>query len=395
MIVELNGSRLRPPEAVRHTGDGANFDFALPTDSEVVHTTISDNEVVVYVDEVRQTLSTDYVVDSSVPTLKEVTFLTTPPATGTNVDIYISTASDYVVNNTILTLKSIVLAGGADTLAVTTWKDSSQLDLLTNVFVGPTTTTTPVIELFDSVGFDTDAFDAATFAAGSVNLFNLNRTVLDNGRIWVTKNGKLLQAGSDYITSGTGLFLIGDIISLADVIVVTSITDDVVPDGLSFRIFKDMKGNTAMYRVNEDINTTVLAQDVALLDDTIFVEDASLLSVTNLELNIFGIVIIDGERLMYRERNTSLNTISGLRRGTAGTGASAHTKGAFVNDVSVSSVVPGSAITTGVLNKDLGSEMNVVPKEFDSIWYASGTTTPSNGISLQDQTTQQANFVKS
>ncbi|HHZ97282.1 MAG TPA: hypothetical protein EYN67_17440 [Flavobacteriales bacterium] len=150
-----------------------------------------------------------------------------------------------------------------------------------------------------------------------------------------------------------------------------------------------------MYKVNKDSNTTALVQDIALNDDTIFVKDASLLGVPNLELNIFGIVIIDGERITYKEHNTTTNTISGLRRGTAGTGAATHTTGVFVNDVGIGSVVPGSTIIDGVLNEDLGSEMNVVPEKFDNIWYAPGISTPSNGIALQIQTTTQANFVKS
>jgi hypothetical protein len=393
IIVELNGSRLRPPEAVRYIGNGITVDFALPTDGNIAHTSIASNEVIVYVNETRQTLSTDYIVDATIPTAKKVTFLTTVPPTGSTVDVYINTGSEYTVNGEILTLKSAV--SGSDNIAVTTWKDVSQLDLLTNVFVGPTITTTPVIELFDSVGFDTELFDAISFASGTVNLFSLNRTILDSGRMWVTLNGRLLSAGSDYIVSGTGLFLTGNIIGLTDVVAVTTITDDIVPDEIVFRLFKDMKGNAAMYKVSTDTNTTILMKDVAITDDIIFVKDASLLGEPNLALNIFGIAIIDGERITYRERNTTLNTISGLRRGTAGTGLDTHTVDTFVNDVSVSSVVPGSIVISGVLNEDLGSEMNVIAEKFDSIWYASGTTTPSNGIALQDQTTLQAKFVKS
>jgi hypothetical protein len=33
-----------------------------------------------------------------------------------------------------------------------------------------------------------------------------------------------------------------------------------------------------------------------------------------------GITNINGERIMYRNRDTENNTVSGLRRGTAGTG---------------------------------------------------------------------------
>jgi hypothetical protein len=394
LVVNRNGVRLRPPEAVRYISDGDTLDFALPTTGNVVHTTVSANEVIVYVNEIRQTLSTDYIVDSTIPTAKKVTFLTTPPATGTNVDVYINTASDYTVNGEILTLNSAV--SGSDMISVTTWKDVSQLDLLTNVFVGPTFTyTTPVIELFDSFGFDTKLFDSSTFAPGTVNLFDLNRTIANSSRMWVTLNGRLLMAGSDYTVSGAGLFLTGNILGLSDVVVVTSMTDNIVPDELSFRMFKDMQGNAAMYKINKDSNSTLLAKDIALSDDVIFVKDVSKLGEPNLELNIFGIVMINGERITYREINTTANTISGLRRGTAGTGAATHIVGSSVNDVGFSSIVPGSIVTAGVLNEDLGSEMNIVPKEFDSVWYAPGTSTPSNGLALQNQTTLQANFVKS
>jgi hypothetical protein len=60
--------------------------------------------------------------------------------------------------------------------------------------------------------------------------------------------------------------------------------------------------------------------------------NAAALSQPDLEAGIFGVITIDGERMMYRERNTALNTISGLIRGTAGTGAADHDTGAEVYD---------------------------------------------------------------
>jgi hypothetical protein len=52
-----------------------------------------------------------------------------------------------------------------------------------------------------------------------------------------------------------------------------------------------------------------------------------------LAAGIFGVVTIDGERMMYRERNTTLNTISGLMRGTAGTAAADHNADTDVYDM--------------------------------------------------------------
>jgi hypothetical protein len=54
-------------------------------------------------------------------------------------------------------------------------------------------------------------------------------------------------------------------------------------------------------------------------DDIIHVDDASKLSEPNIDANIWGILSVNGERIMYRERDTINNTVSSLMRGTAGT----------------------------------------------------------------------------
>jgi hypothetical protein len=120
------------------------------------------------------------------------------------------------------------------------------------------------------------------------------------------------------------------------------------------------------------------------------VDDSSKLAIPNLTLGIFGILIIDGERITYRERDTALNTISGLRRGTAGTAISPHYIGDKVDDLNVGNTVNGSAITSTTL----GADTNTSTTAYDKVWYANGINTPSNGIALQDQVTVQANFVK-
>ena len=58
-----------------------------------------------------------------------------------------------------------------------------------------------------------------------------------------------------------------------------------------------------------------------------------MLSEPNISTGIFGVVTINGERIMYRERNTATNTISSLLRGTAGTGAAAHSVASEVYDM--------------------------------------------------------------
>jgi len=388
-LIYHNGIRLRPPEAKRYIGDSTLTDFRLPEVGLINHSLVSTSEIVVYIDNEVQTLSTDYVVTTVVvgaDTFKDISFTTAPPI-GSKVDVYVITNSDYTIDTSSLIIKSHITVTPTSAISATTWNDTSEIDITTSVFVGPTHTTTLVVELFDSFGFDMELFDYIGNAAGTVNLFDLRRTITNGNRLVVTKNGKSLLSGVDYVVSDTALLITGDLISPIDVIAVTSVTDGTVPEELSFRLFKDMNGSSAMYRID---NSVTLTKDVADTDEKIYVNNVSKLTEPNLGLGIFGIAIVNGERITYRERNTVDNTIGGLRRGTAGTGIANHTKNSIVNDVSVGTSVTGSVITSTTL----GSDTNETSTTYDKIWYATGNDTASNGVALQDQITAQANFVK-
>jgi len=116
------------------------------------------------------------------------------------------------------------------------------------------------------------------------------------------------------------------------VLVVTELTNSVVPEAIAFRIFQDMRGVQATYRITA-ATTTTLAQDLTATDTVIYVTDASRLAEPNLPNGIFGVITVDGERIMYRERDLDTNTLSSLLRGTAGTGAADHVAGAEVYDL--------------------------------------------------------------
>jgi hypothetical protein len=115
-------------------------------------------------------------------------------------------------------------------------------------------------------------------------------------------------------------------------LVVTEFTNSIVPEAAAFRIFQDMRGVQATYRIT-DATTTVLSQALSATADIIYVENASALSQPDLTAGVFGVITINGERIMYRYRDTALNTVSGLQRGTAGTAADAHSIGASVYDI--------------------------------------------------------------
>ena len=391
-IVENSGFRLRPPEAKRYTGDGTETDFRLPTTGDIDHTLVSNSEIVVFVGTERQTLSTDYtvitVVDGS-DTYKEVSF-TTAPTSGSIIDVYTTHSAEYTFSDAgIVQIKPSVGLVGTDHIEVTTFNDTDQQDMLTNVFVGPTTVTTPIIELFDSGAFDTVDFDYVSTSASDTNLFDVGRDISNDNRLWITVNGEFLLADTDYYVSGSSVLLAGELISPTDVVVITSFTSNLVPDAISFRWFKDMNGNVAMYKM-DTYHVEKLKYDITADADIIYLENTANMPVPNLTLGNFGIVMIGAERITYRELDTVNHTISGLRRGTAGTAAAPHTKGTTVEDFSRRHFIEN----TDKESTTLDSVTSTTSYEGDKIWYASGATTASNGIALQNQTTTQANFIK-
>jgi hypothetical protein len=93
-----------------------------------------------------------------------------------------------------------------------------------------------------------------------------------------------------------------------------------------------MRGVQATYRITPN-TTTFLTADLAADADVAYVNNAAALSQPDLANGVFGVCTINAERIMYRSRDTALNTISGLMRGTAGTAATSHTVDSEVYDM--------------------------------------------------------------
>jgi hypothetical protein len=353
LVVTRNGLRLQPPEGIEWIGDGSSVSFGLPQRGGYSQSTIyAPTEITVWIDNILQTQSVgpttgDYSVTawtgSNTPG-RQVVF-TTPPLSGARILISVSTAAEYqVVGNELQIASGVVLD---DIFAVTTWNDTSQLWPLTLVFVGPVTESVVVSEGYDSTNYsypDTanNAPGSYDYSAGTTiytNNFYLERSLNSASRLWVTLNGYRLFEGVDYTVSGDYLILASGTIGVSDVLVVEAFSNSVVPEAMAFRIFQDMRGVQATYRITA-ATTTTLAQDLSSTANIAYVTNAQALSDPDLEAGIFGVVTIDGERIMYRERDTALNTISGLMRGTAGTGAANHLAGADVYDMGSGNLLP-------------------------------------------------------
>ena len=165
---------------------------------------------------------------------------------------------------------------------------------------------------------DPDFIRTARFSGHRGNQYTLQRPVLDSAYVWVTYNGQPLTVDLDYSVTADGhTVIIRDAIyqSSADVVVITSFAD--TKDRLTgYRIFHDMLGRTHYKRLSSE-NTTVLAQDLLMTDETILVQDSSVLTPPVVSANRPGVILINSERIEFF--TISGNTLGQLRRGTLGT----------------------------------------------------------------------------
>jgi len=294
---------------------------------------------------------------------RQVVFFTPPPSSA-RILIAVSTLADYVIVGDQAQINATVNLN--DVFAVTTWNDTAQQWPLTLVFQGPESEGLTLTE-----GYDTTVYDAATvsdtsgsydYSLGttiSTNNFYLERSLNQASRLWVTLNGYRLFEGIDYTVEGDYLIYSSGVIGTADVMIIEEFTNSVVPDAMAFRIFQDMRGVQATYRITE-ATTTTLAQDLSSTADIAYIVDAGRLSEPDLEMGIFGIVTIDGERIMYRVRDIVANTISGLMRGTAGTAASDHDVGASIYDTGRGNLLPSQFQDYIVSDTSMGDDSTTV-----------------------------------
>jgi len=469
MIVEVDGLRLRPFEGIEYTSDGSSLGpYYLPNTGGTNQGTISDNEVIVYVDGVKKFVFADFIISTWDGSSDRYIEFNEQPANGANILISVTTSAEYSLNGQDLTIK--VDPSTNANIRVVTFNDTRQQELLTQVWQGPTQAGEQVNDPFDpldrddTLNGDPGSFDFATvngtqwsfdFGTGTIsesNRFDTGRTITNGERLFVSLNGAPLIFGDDFIVNGTEVEIGGGLISASDIVVITSMTQDPSPNSLNFTIFQDMLGNQKIYRALPT-TTTTLAQSLSTTDDTIYLFDASGISNPSLDNGVFGVIMVGAERILFRNIDTTANTVSGLRRGVAGTPVIAHQQGEFVQDASLDNQLQpryqkttykdeftGNGTNTRfvctnvTLNEGLDStqieevirvrvggvdlqdseyvvsqidpvEVNLDTAPGDgvdvlvytvkaTVMYAQGTGTPSDGVPLQEQETLAAQFLR-
>ena len=347
-IVSVGGIRARTAAGIDYVGDEVTDTFIVAQRLGINQANIQSSDVTVYINDIPQNSSTYLVIPNVAGT---VVLFYNAPALGERIYIAVSTGAQAVIDPIANTL-TFNPAGGLIPIAgqiitVTTWNDTREQRLLTQVFVGAITTGVEDAEPFDTTSYDAGVITYAPgsydYSAGIIvtsNSLDLGRLTNNIDRLWVSLNGRWLTPTEDYIVEGTYLILINyGILSPTDTVIVTQVTNSVVPEALEFRIFQDMRGVQATYRITPE-TTTTLAQSLSAIDDIIYVTDAGALTIPNFAANIWGVITINGERIMYREINFLDNTVSSLLRGTGGTGADSHEAGAYVYDMGRGNLLP-------------------------------------------------------
>ena len=390
--VRLNNEELAPANNKYYEGDGSSISYMIPSTILSNDATISDNDLVVVVDNVLKQQNIDYLVVRDGSSLPIIEFII-PPADGAKIVISDTSIADYRVidNQTLLIKARLTIANGADTdilvgdkVTITMFSNHDMYDMRTQVFVGLLTTASAEGG-FDTTGFDSTGFDSDSIISISTPSYYLSRTINNPNYIQVFRNGGLLKPYVDYnIYDNVRIDIIPGLgIVATDVIHVRMFSETLRQPSIKYRIFKNMLNETEYLGIGPDYQTT-LVQDLAIDDDTIYVYDASKLSEPGIISNQPGVVFINGERITYWQKNNTTNTLTQIRRSTGGTGGTFHSAGSVVEDASVNMRIPdGDKLYYNlVAGGQVGLDGSTLIVETD-------------GLGLQNATTSAAKYLKS
>ena len=188
-------------------------------------------------------------------------------------------------------------------------------------------------------------------------LVKLREPAVDIAYVWVSLNGELLTPNVDYklVKLDNYVQIVRKIVE-NDKIQVIHFAADKTNEKFGFRMFKDMLNRTHYKRLNKD-NIYTLAQPLYITDKTIVLTDGTGITPPSPELNLPGVLFINGERIEYFK--VEGNILSQLRRGTLGTGPKdVYVAGTELMDQSASESIPyKDEMTTLVKLEDESSQI--------------------------------------
>ena len=187
---------------------------------------------------------------------------------------------------------------------------------------------------------DANLIRKEVFRGNSGGTYTLSRSALDSNYVWVEVDGVPLVADRDYKVNDNKTVYIDEKFDQdpSKRVVITSFSEQASYDTIGYRIFKDMLNRTHFKRISEQ-DSTSLASELKITDDTITVADASFLDTPSPAEKIPGVIFIDRERIEFYTING--NTLGQITRATLGTGAkTTYPAGTLVFDGGPSQTVP-------------------------------------------------------
>lgn len=170
-------------------------------------------------------------------------------------------------------------------------------------------------------------------------LIKLRQPALDTAYLWVVLNGEMLTPNVDFKLSKLNEYVeITRSLTDDDLVQIIHFAADKTNEKFGFRMFKDMLNRTHYKRLNKN-KVYILADELKVTDKEIKLVNAEGITQPSTELNVPGVLFIEGERIEYFQVNG--NVLSQLRRGTLGTGPRAvYPAGTELMDQSASESIP-------------------------------------------------------
>ncbi len=323
ILVVKNGEVLTPANNINFVMEDNQYVYTIPSYKTEPYT-INPSLFAVYVDGEELSAGSDYQLSSGFTTItinklkyKEGAILTLLDFTSLSDYSFVGS---YIIFSTIPTLLDdvrIISFYNHDVQKVI--RSLERFDVTTSIVPG--------------------SVDYFTYMSQRGGAIKLQRSVFRDDYIWVIKNKRLLSHSIDfYLDDDFRTIKFAQPIEETDKFDIILFNDIEVTTGYGWMQFKDMLNRVHYKRIRKQ-KSTRLGQDLHQRATEIVVEDGSVLSKPNINMNMPGIIEINGERIEYFELEN--NILRNLRRGTLGTGVpTTHVKGSYVMDFGPSETIP-------------------------------------------------------
>ena len=342
MIVRVDDMIIPGPSSSYFTIEKNRLNYQLDS-SKVQPYSVNISDIIVSVNGVALTSGTDYTIDLGGVTVK-INKKAYKLYTGQELAVTIKNGYTYSEVSSVPTITFSNTYDAPSVIEVISSYNHTSLNIRRST-----------VEILDN------SIEYYNYAGDYSNILNLDRTVIFEKYVWISKNGKLLTPDVEYVLNPDKVTVtLLDDRTLTDVFEVITFGSNFENQTVSYMQFKDMLNRVHYKRLNAN-KVTKLTKALRYNDLTIEVEDASILETPKVDKNRPGIIEIRGERIEFFEING--NVLTRLRRGTLGTGCpEVHNVDSLVQDLGVSETLPYNDIT--ITSQVISDGTNIVDIDF-------------------------------